>query len=101
MISLNYTGDFFSSKKLILVVPGDLPNGYGSFKDNGAEGPQNSALCQHILFQNLSYCHANVQDGPVMHRSLLSGYQVYRDNVIEGKRSAKVSKMSRNPAELN
>ena len=97
MIVLDYARDFFSSKKLILVVPGDLPNDYGSFKDNGTEGPQDSILCQHILLQNLSDCRANAQDRPVMHRSLLSGQRVYRDNVAEGKCPAKVSKTSRNP----
>lgn len=73
MIALNDTGDFFSSKKLILAVPGDLPNDYGSFKDNGSEGTQNSILCQRILLQNLSNCRANAQDGPDMHRSLFNG----------------------------
>lgn len=72
MTVLDYTGDFFSSKKLIQVVP-DLPNDYGSFKDNGTEGPQNSILCQHILLQNPPDCRASAQGGPVTYKSLLHG----------------------------
>lgn len=72
MIALDYTGDFFSSKKLIVVVPGELPNDCGAFKDNGTEGPQDSILCQHILLQNLSHCCTSAQDVPALHRSLLS-----------------------------
>lgn len=85
----------FSSKKLILVVPGELPNDYGSFKDNGTEGPQDSILCQHILLQNLSDCRANARAGPVVLRSLLSGCWVCRDNVVG--HPAKASETSKNP----
>lgn len=95
MSALDYTGGFFSSKKLILVVPGELPNDYGSFKDNGTESPQDSILCQHILLQNLSDCRANARAAPVVLGSLLSGCWVCRGNVVG--HPAKASEAPRNP----
>lgn len=57
-----------------------------------------TVFCVSTSFSRTFFnCCASAQDGPLMHRSLLSRYRVYHDNVLEGKCPAKALKTPRNP----